>query len=140
MLPPCRSDKDRLGLGAGRNCVGGLANAPYLSCGVDASVGRGGLCACAGIWRSCARAPDLILVLGPGRVGDEMVNRVIPNVSARPLGLSGAAGGGPGRQELCGSRPHVIRLNGAVRAPSGSRRGAERGVAELTQDVVRAPE
>jgi hypothetical protein len=26
----------------------------------------------------CARAPDLILVRDPGRVGDEMVNRVIP--------------------------------------------------------------
>jgi hypothetical protein len=28
----------------------------------------------------CASAPDLILVLDPERVGDEMVNRVIPKV------------------------------------------------------------
>jgi hypothetical protein len=38
----------------------------------------GGPCARAVIVLGCARAPDLILVLDPGRVGDEMVNRVVP--------------------------------------------------------------
>jgi hypothetical protein len=56
----------------------GESHAPYLSCGLRASARRGGLCAVAGIVLGCARAPDLILVRDPGRVGDEMVNRVIP--------------------------------------------------------------
>ena len=55
------------------------SQAPYLSLGASASCGRGGLCASGSIWLGCARAPDLILVRGPVRVGDEMVNRVVPN-------------------------------------------------------------
>jgi hypothetical protein len=65
-------------LGSPAHLNRGESHAPYLSCGLRASTSRGGLCAVAGIVLECARAPDLSLVRNPGRVGDEMVNRVIP--------------------------------------------------------------
>jgi hypothetical protein len=96
----------------------------------------GGLCASAGIWSGCARTRGLILVRDPGRVGDEMVNGVIPRVRARPLDLSGAAGDRPGRQELRGSRPHVIDvIGGGARVEAGSGSGREGGVAELAEST-----
>ena len=101
--------------------------APYLCRDASASVASGlmwsrllvvgGACArlLVGVW--CARAPGLISVHGPGwlRVGDMMVDGVIPQKALRPLGLSG-----PSTKQVaagaCGEPAAVHRCDEGLRA------------------------
>jgi hypothetical protein len=99
----------------------------------------GGACARLLGWVWCARAPGLISVHGPGwlRVGDMMVDGVIPQTALRPLGLSGPSTPRGWRQEHAGSRPRCIGvMEGCARMMWSG--GLQRLLAELAQRVVAA--
>jgi hypothetical protein len=81
---------------------------------------------------ACARAPGLIWVRGPGwlRVGDKMVDGVIPQTSVRPLGLSGPSTR-TWRLEQFGNWPRCIGVSEGCARMTASSGGRQRLLAEL---------